>query len=146
MRGPWVVAQVLWGADQENWPSRWRRKLARIVHGGPRRGERCSEWWKRCKPCAHCPDNCPLHGRRDVRHQHFNLSISHHAPNANPRITFLGALERFGQLCEGEWVTQPSFQCENVTELSIKLGLGMDAAERLWDQSGIDHVNGDWST
>lgn len=58
-----AFAQLLWGGDTNQWPTRWRREHKRSLH----RAELKFDIRRKCLP------SCPLHDRLDFSHRHQRI-------------------------------------------------------------------------
>lgn len=101
-----LLAQIVWGGEEERWPRNWRQWLVKLLE------RQCSTTNPLLAHFAHrerndsgaaCPSVCALHGTA-IRHQHFEITIcsveDEYAVNATEDDSFdhcfLGALEVFG--------------------------------------------------
>jgi hypothetical protein len=99
-----LLAQVVWGG-RRSWPPNWRRTvrawLYKVVAWDVLRDPAVPEEQAFAVDPA-CPAHCPLHGRADVRHQHFVVTVPRRCGPSFPGAlaidygaSFLGALELF---------------------------------------------------
>lgn len=118
-----VIAQLLWGGDRKKWPARWRREAylhyRRLINGQVKQKGFTPE----------CLDQCPLHGREDMPHNHLSY-----------RIKDEGCL-RYFRVSEGEGENGLSYDFKGLQshhqdpDLQEKLQLSIDSAKRagcLW--------------
>jgi hypothetical protein len=95
-----TLGQVVWGYRRD-WPANWRQRLRRwmltilrVIRRDPKVGP------DELTPSPDCGPDCPLHGRGEVRHTHFRLTVAPvlKGPNAygwalDLDRSFLGVLE-----------------------------------------------------
>jgi hypothetical protein len=106
-----ILAQTLWG-DRTRWPRNWRQKvqggllrMVRYIHRDQTLGT------DQLPLLRACPPRCPLHGRPDVPHRHFAVTVirwireqSDGQSELDFDYSFLGVLELFRFEEDGEEV------------------------------------------